>query len=62
MPTDADKEYIKSKISEAFELTKVEFGTYNVGVELLYKIIKDLELFQGLEKGKRNKQKKFLNF
>ncbi|WP_416756397.1 IS1634 family transposase [Mycoplasma aquilae ATCC BAA-1896] len=62
LPTDADKEYIKSKISEAFELTKVEFGTYNVGVELLYKIIKDLELFQGLEKGKKKQTEEIFEF
>ncbi|WLP85869.1 hypothetical protein [Mycoplasma seminis] len=59
LPLDADKDYVKSKLAEAFKLTKVEIGTYNIGIELIYQVIKDIDLFKNLNVGKENKLKKF---
>ncbi|WPB54740.1 IS1634 family transposase [Mycoplasmopsis verecunda] len=53
LPLDADKNYVKNKVAEYFETSKIEIGTYNVGIELLYKVIDEINLFKDINTVKK---------
>ncbi|WPB54414.1 hypothetical protein SAM46_02910 [Mycoplasmopsis verecunda] len=62
LPLDADKNYVKNKVAEYFETSKIEIGTYNVGIELLYKVIDEINLFKDINTGKEKNVNKYLSF
>ncbi|MFL0980121.1 IS1634 family transposase, partial [Mycoplasmopsis synoviae] len=52
VPVSKDKIEVKTKFFQLLNPTSVETNVKNVGIELIYKVIKELDLFKGLPKTK----------
>ncbi|MEA4205934.1 IS1634 family transposase [Mycoplasma sp. 1199] len=62
VPFTNNKVEAKSKFFELLEPTSVETNVKNVGIDLIYKIIKELDLFSSLPKSKHKSLEEVLEF
>ncbi|VEU73119.1 transposase domain-containing protein (plasmid) [Mycoplasmopsis gallopavonis] len=62
VPVGEDKIEVKTKFFQLLNPTSVETNVKNVGIELIYKVIKELDLFKGLPKTKHKSLEEVLEF
>ncbi|MFA7704747.1 IS1634 family transposase, partial [Mycoplasmopsis synoviae] len=62
VPVGENKIEVKTKFFQLLNPTSVKTNIKNVGIELIYKVIKELDLFKGLPKTKHKSLEEVLEF